>query len=169
MKDIDKSSITIGAGSDVELTENPAYSGDWLFGYFGYAPLDWLEFGIASHIVDITIYPAVEAKIDVIDIFSDSSRFSCLLMGGIGGLPGDLSFYHAGLTMNLRLSQYLQLYLGAGSDSISKALNLQAGAYLVLLKWLGISMNFKLVTGPEGTELMPSVAPLATFRLDKGE
>lgn len=128
MKDIDKSSITIGAGLEAELTENPVYSADWLFGNFGYAPLDWLEFGVAIHVLSLIICPSVEAKIDLVDIFTDFSHFSCILMGGIGGFTDDEEFYliyHGGMAVNLRLNQYWQLYLGAGSDSLSEALKVQ--------------------------------------------
>ncbi len=169
MKDIDKSTITTVAGVEFELTDDPEYMGDSLFGYFSYAPWDWLELGIAGHALTLGLYPSVDAKIDVVDIFTDSSRFSCLLMGGVGGLPEDLFFYHGGLTMNYRLDQYVQLYLGAGSDSISEALIFQAGAYIVPLKSVGISTNLKLVTGRDGTDLMFSVAPLATFSVGKAD
>ena len=169
MKDIDKSTITTVAGVEWELTDDPEYIGDSLFGYCSYAPWDWLEFGIAGHILNLGLYPSVDAKIDVVDIFTDSRRFSCLLMGGVGGLPEDLFFYHGGLTMNFRLNQYVQLYLGAGSDSISEALIFQAGAYIVPLKSVGISTNLKLVTGRDGTDLMFSVAPVATFSVGKAD
>ncbi len=169
MKDIDKSTITAVAGAEFELAEDFEYVGDSLFGYCSYAPWDWLEFGIASHILNLGLYPSVDAKIDVVDIFTDSRRFSCLLMGGVGGLPEDLFFYHGGLTMNYRLNQYVQLYLGSGSDSVSEALIFQAGAYIVPMKSVGISTNLKLVTGRDGTELMFSMAPMATFRLGKSD
>ena len=165
MKDIDKQSVTIGAGIEFELEENPGYWGDSFFGYVGYAPLDWLEIGIAGHSVALSIYPSLEAKIDVINMFTDCSPFSCVLMGGIGGLPEDLFFAHAGLAMNFRINQSLQLYLGAGTDSISDALNLQAGAYIAPIEWLGVSSNVKFVKGNEGTDLMFSIAPLITLYL----
>lgn len=167
MKDIDKSTITTVAGVEFELTEDNEYVGDSLFGYFSYAPWDWFEFGIAAHALNLDLYPSVDAKIDMINIFTDSRRLSCLLMGGVGGLPDDLFFYHGGLTMNFRLDRYVQLYLGAGSDSISEALIFQAGAYFALMESVGILTNLKLVAGQEGTELMFSMAPLGTFSTEK--
>jgi len=169
MKDIDKSTITAVAGVEFELTEDSDYIGDSLFGYFSYAPWDWLEFGIAGHTLNLDKYPSVDAKIDVVDIFTDSKQFSCLLMGGVGGLPDDLFFYHGGLTMNNRLNRYVQLYLGAGSDSISEALIFQAGAYFIPMESVGIFTNFKLVAGRDGTELMFSMAPVATFITGKSD
>jgi hypothetical protein len=167
MKDIDKSTITAVAGIELELTEDTEYIGDSLFGYFSYAPWDWLEFGIAGHALNLGLYPSVDAKIDAVDIFSDSRRLSLLLMGGIGGLPDDLFFYHGGLTMNYRPNPNVQLYLGAGSDSIAEALVFQAGAYFIPMESLGIFANFKLVTGRDGTELMFSMAPSASFGAGK--
>ena len=169
MKDIDESTITAVAGVEWELTEDSDYIGDSLFGYFSYAPWDWLEFGIAGHALNLNLYPSVDAKIDAVDIFTESRRLSFLLMGGVGGLPEDLFFYHGGLTMNYRLNQYVQLYLGAGSDSISEALIFQGGAYFIPMESVGISTNLKLVTGRGGTELMFSMAPVATFSAGKSD
>ena len=169
MKDIDKSTITAVAGVEWELTEDSDYIGDSLFGYFSYAPWDWLEFGIAGHALNLNLYPSVDAKIDAVDIFTESRRLSFLLMGGVGGLPEDLFFYHGGLTVNYRLNQYVQLYLGAGSDSISEALIFQGGAYFIPMESVGIFTSFKLVTGRGGTELMFSMAPVATFSAGKSD
>ena len=167
VKDIQRSTITAAVGMEFfkgslsGSTEGLAYAGEALFGYFGYSPFDWLELGIAVHNDWLRFVPAVEAKIDVVDLFTDSSRISCLLAGGIGYVPDDSPWYHGGAAVNFRVNQRLQLCLGAGSDSWSQALSLQAGVYVVLLDWLGLSTNFKLVCGPQGMEPMLSVAPLA--------
>ena len=153
------------AGIEFELTKDPEYRGDSFFGYCSYTPWDWAEIGIAGHTVDLTLCPSVDAKIDIVDIFTDSNRFSCLLMGGAGGLAGGRSFYHGGLAVNFRLDQHVQLYLGSGSDSISEAWIVHAGAFIAVLESLGIFTNLKLATGQAGTELMFSLAPLAAFRL----
>jgi hypothetical protein len=52
-----------------------------------------LEFGVAIHVLSLIICPSVEAKIDLVDIFTDFSHFSCILMGGIGGFTDDEEFY----------------------------------------------------------------------------
>ncbi|UCF98891.1 MAG: hypothetical protein JSV89_04960 [Spirochaetaceae bacterium] len=167
MKDIDPASVTIGIGMEfVSEDPDPLYNADFLFGYLGYAPFDWSEFGIAFHTAWISFFPAVEAKIDLVDIFTDASRISCLLMGGIGAYSKDDGFdpiYHGGIAVNFRPKRSQQLYAGAGTDSLAKALNLQVGLYFELLDWLGLSMNFKLVIGPDGTEPMFSAAPLAVI------
>jgi hypothetical protein len=165
LKDIERTSITAGIGAEFELVKNPAYLGDNLFGYLGYAPLDWLELGLGAHTARLRILPSVEAKIDLVRIFSDSSRVSCLLMGGVGGLPDELFFGQAGLGLNMRMSRLLQLYLAAGSDTISKAASLQAGAFVRPLKSLGIAANAKLVIGPEGLTPAVSIAPLVVLQL----
>jgi hypothetical protein len=164
LKDIEASAVTVGVGIETELEEGPAYAGDSLFGYLGYAPWDCLEFGIGAHMIGLGIYPTLEAKIDVVEFFSKGSAVSCLVMGGVGGRPNDLWFYHAGLAVDVRIGRYLQLYLGAGSDSISSALSLQAGAYVVPLKWLGMSGNLKLVIGAKGFAPMLSFAPFVILR-----
>ncbi|MBN2553445.1 MAG: hypothetical protein JXB06_11785 [Spirochaetales bacterium] len=167
MKDIDRSTVTIALGvEDIrEEEEGEAdYQGDFLFGYLGYSPLDWLEFGVAVHTAELTFFPAAELKIDAIDLFTDSSRFSLLLMGGIGGLREDGVFhlvYHGGGALNYQVREDLQLYLGAGGDCLSEALSLQGGLYAVLLEWLGLSVNLKVVGGPDGWEPMLSAAAIA--------
>jgi len=160
LKDSERASVTVALGMELDLTENPAYMGDSLFGYLGYAPFDWLELGLGAYAVSLRFVPSIEAKVDLVDMFSDDSRISLLLMGGFGGLPNELLFYQAGLGVNFRISRPLQLYLGAGSDSISTAMSLQAGAFLTLLKSLGVSANAKLVIGREGTAPAFSIAPL---------
>jgi hypothetical protein len=168
LKDIERSSLTAGIGIEVELIENPAYIGDNLFGYVGYAPLDWLELGVGAHLVDLELYPSFEGKIDLVDIFANASRFSCLLMGGCGGFRDGLFFYQAGVGLNLRANRFLQLNLGAGGDSVSQAFSLQAGAFVSPLKSLGVSANAKLVIGPKGAVPVLSVAPLLILYPGKG-
>ena len=170
MKDIVESHTTVGVGTEFPFREDPSYVSDLYYVYYGYAPYDWLEIDLTLHSCFAAPYPAVEAKIDIIDIFTDSGRLSTIVMGGIGfALAEDIAalVYHGGGAVNYRLSQYWQLYLGMGSDSISKAFNLQAGAYFATRKWFGISMGFSLVTGSAGIELTPSLALLATFRRDQ--
>ena len=166
MKDIDRSTIAIALGveDNREEEEETAYQGDVLFGYLGYAPLDWLEFGVAVHTAGLTFFPAAELKVDAIDLFTDSGRFSLLLMGGIGAAREDGALHlicHGGGALNFQAKEDLQLYLGAGSDCLSEALNLQGGIYAVLLEWLGLSVNLKVVGGPEGWEPMLSLAAIA--------
>ena len=166
MKDIDRSTIVIALGvEDVrEEEEESPYQGDVLFGYLGYAPFGWLEFGIAVHTTGLTFFPAAEFKIDAVNLFTDSGRFSLLLMGGIGAEREDKVLqliYHGGGALNYQAKEDLQLYLGAGSDCLSEALSLQGGIYAVLLEWLGLAVNLKVVGGPEGWEPMLSLAAIA--------
>jgi len=171
MKDMVESYTTVEVGTEFPLRKNPSYVSDLYFGYYGYAPYDWLEIGVTVHSCFAVPYPSFEAKIDVIDIFTDSRRLSFIVMGGIGlVLAEDIGVlvYHGGGAVNYRLSQYWQLYLGAGTDSISEAFNLQTGVYFATRKWLGFSMGFNLVAGSEGIELIPSLALVATFRRDRG-
>ena len=67
------------------------------------------------------------------------------------------------MALNLQVKEDLQLYLGAGTDSLSNALSVQTGLYVAVLDWLGFSLNFKLAVGPEGTEPMLSAAPVAVI------
>jgi hypothetical protein len=166
MRDIEESSLIIGIGLE-SFGEDPEYMSDTYFGYLGYAPFDWLEAGLAVHCLTLGLYPSVDGRIDLLEIFTDSTRVSCFLMGGVGGLPGDPDyplFYHGGAAVNYRVTRWLQLYAGAGSDSVATALALQAGVYLAPLNWLGASVNFKLVIGPEGVEPMISAAPLVVVQ-----
>jgi hypothetical protein len=167
MKDIDESTVVIGVGIE-SFREDPAYMSDTYIGYLGYAPCEWLEVGFALHCLTVMFYPSLDAKIDLMEIFTDSSRLSCMLMGGIGGLPWDEDyplFFHGGAAVNYRLARWLQLYAGAGSDSVATALVMQAGVFLAPLKWLGASVNFKLSIGSEGVEPTISAVPLLVIHI----
>ena len=168
MKDIDAEKIVFGFGLEMfQQDPEPPYLGEFYFAYCGYPHSDWLEYGIAVHSISVVPFPMVELKFDPIDIFTDS-RFSLLLMGGLGAVGADqqLHFvYHGGTALNFRYNEKSQLYAGVGSDSLSQAWNVQAGVYVMLLEWLGVSANFKLVSGSEGIEPMASIAPLAIIRL----
>jgi hypothetical protein len=166
MRDIEPSTMTVAAGTELFREDTEAYLGDFLFGYVGYAPKDWVEIGVAFHSW-LFPYPSLEATFDLVDVFTDSSRLSLLLMGGISPLIADgqfYLFYHGGAALSYRVGAATQLYLGVGSDLLSKALNLQVGAYFRLLEWLGASTNFKLVVGSEGIEPMLSIAPMVVIR-----
>jgi hypothetical protein len=167
MKDVDPKSITIAVGGDIVRDESDTiYDPDFPVVYLGYAPWDWLEFGVALHGVWIDAIAAVEGKVDLVDIFTDPGRLSCLLIGGFGGRMEDDEFYpvlHGGVAVNFQVKEDLQLYLGAGTDSLSEALSLQGGLYVSVLEWLGLSLNLKLVVDPDGIEPMLSAAPLAVI------
>jgi hypothetical protein len=172
-RDIEESTVTFAIGSEVFLElfasqddPDPPYIGELYYGYIGCAGSDWLEYGLAIHSVYGMLAPYLELKVDLIDMFTDSSRLSCLVMGGAGGVmdSGYIYFlYHGGGALIFNLSPRVQLYAGVGSDSLSRALNLQVGAYVTIVDWLGISANFELVTGSEGIEPMISIAPLAVI------
>ena len=169
MRDTEASTLVVAAGLESEFCENDAYMSDTLFGYVGYAPLRWLEAGVAAHVLSFGLYPSVDAKIDLMEFFSDDTRWSCMLMGGLGGLPKDPDyplFFHGGTAVNVRMRHWLQLYAGAGGDSVASALSLQTGAYLTPFKWLGASANFKLVIGSEGVVPMASAAVFVIGRYE---
>jgi hypothetical protein len=169
MKDTEASTLVVAAGLEY-FGENVAYTGDMVFCYLGYAPFRWLEAGLAIHFISFGLYPSVDGKIDLMEFFSDDPRLSCMLMGGVGGLPKDPDyplFFHGGAAVNYHMLPWLQLYAGAGSDSVAKALALQAGAYVAPLKWLGASANFKLVISGKGVDPMVSGAVFVIGRYER--
>jgi hypothetical protein len=169
MRDTEASTLVIAAGME-PYGENVAYMSDAIFGYIGYAPTRWLEAGIAAHNLSFGLYPSLDAKIDLMEFITDDTRWSCMLMGGIGGLPKDPDypvFFHGGAAANVRMTPWLQLYAGAGSDSVARALALQMGAYLNPIRWFGASANFKLAIGSEGVEPMGSVALFLIGRYER--
>ena len=169
MRDTEASTLVVAVGLEPPLGEDDKYTSDSLFGYLGYAPCRWLEAGVAAHYLSFGLYPAVDAKIDLMEIFTDNTRWSGMLMGGIGGLPKDPDyplFFHGGAAVNVRMKHWLQLYAGAGSDSVAKALALQTGAYVAPFEWLGASVNFKLVIGSKGVEPMASAAVFVIGRYE---
>jgi len=167
LKDIDPKSITIAVGGDlVRENSDPVYYADPLVVYLAYSPWAWFEFGIALHSTWTNPYATMEGKIDLVDFFADSSRLSCLLIGGFGGFAEAEEFHpvlHGGAAVALEVKKDLQLYLGAGTDTLSEALSVQTGLYVSLLEWLGFSLNFKLAVGPQGIEPMLSAAPVAVI------
>jgi hypothetical protein len=167
MKDIDPKSITLAVALDI-VREKPeaVHYADFPVVYLGYSPWAWLEFGVALHSIWSNPLAGLEGKIDLVDFFSDSSRLSCLLIGGFGGYKEEGVYnpvFHGGLALNLQVKEDLQLYLGAGTDSLSDALSVQTGLYVSVSDWLGFSLNLKVAVGPEGTEPMLSAAPLAVI------
>lgn len=170
MKDIDESHTIVGVGSEFPFREDADYVADLYYLYYGTALKDWLEIDLTLHSCFVVPYPAVEVKIDVMDIFTDSRRLSTIVMGGIGlAFAEDVAamVFHGGLAANYRLGQSWQMYLGLGGDSLSDAINLQAGAYFATRKWFGMSMGFSLVTGSGGIELTPSLGLIARFKRDQ--
>ena len=167
MKDIDSQTTTLAVAADiVRDTPDPAHYADSLVVYLGYSPWAWLEFGAALHSIWSNPVAALEGKIDMVEFLADSSRLSCLLIGGFGGYKEDAVYspvFHGAVALNWQVKEDLQLYLGAGTDSLSSALSVQTGLYFSILDWLGFSLNFKLAVGPEGTEPMLSAAPVAVI------
>ena len=167
LKDIDPRSTTLAIAADIVREKpDPVHYADFLVVYLGYSPWAWLEFGAALHSIWSNPIAALEGKIDLVECFADSRRLSCLLIGGFGGYNEDGAYspvFHGGLALNLQVKEDLQLYLGAGTDSLSNALSVQTGLYVSVLDWLGFSLNFKLAVGPEGTEPMLSAAPVAVI------
>jgi hypothetical protein len=167
MKDIDPKSVTLAVAGDL-VREKPeaVHYADFLVVYLGYSPWAWLEFGVALHSIWSNPLAGLEGKIDLMEFINDSSRLSCLLIGGFGGYREDGAYapvVHGGLALNLQAREDLQLYLGAGTDSLSEALSIQTGLYVSVLDWLGFSLSFKLAVGPAGTEPMLSAAPVAVI------
>jgi hypothetical protein len=167
LKDIDPNSITLAVAADIVREKpEPLHYADLPVVYLGYSPWAWLEFGVGLHSMWINPLPALEGKIDLMEFFAGSSRLSCLLICGIGGYKEGGAYspvFHGGLGLNLRVKEDLELYLGAGTDSVSKALSNQPGLYVSVLNWLGFSLNLKLAVGPEGIEPMLSAAPVAVI------
>jgi hypothetical protein len=169
MKDTAASTLVVAAGLE-PYGDNAEYMSDTLFGYIGYAPFRWLEAGLAAHYLSFGLYPSLDAKIDLMEFFSDDTRWSCMLMGGVGGLPKDPDyplFFHGGAAVNYQMNHWLQLYAGAGGDSVADALALQTGAYVNPFKWLGASANFKLVIGSAGIVPMASTALFVIGRYER--
>lgn len=169
MKDTEASTLVVALGVE-PIGENDVYTTDMLFGYVGYAPFRWLEAGLAAHVLTFGFYPSVDGKIDLMEFFSDDSQWSCMLQGGIGGLPKDPDysiFIHGGAAVNYQMTDWLQLYGGAGGDSVASALALQTGAYANPFKWLGVSANFKLVIGAGGVVPGASAALFVIGRYER--
>ena len=165
MKDIEAKTVTISAGFEKGAEDDIAYWPDLFFEYLGYAPNDWLEFGIAGHY--LFHVPMVEAKVDLAELLLKAEKFSLMPTIGIGPVSDEDFPAQAGLIANYRLGEKWQVYTGAGTDLLSEALNLQVGAYWTPKPWFGLTANAKLVAGDKGTSGMISVSPVFLVHTDR--
>jgi hypothetical protein len=169
MREIEPRAVTVAAGLETYSTADP-YMGEFIYAYGGYAINDWAEAGIALHTYPSSADIGVDARVDLVDAIWDVKRLSLLLMGGVGGfvyLMPQLIF-HGGVAVTYRGREWWEIYVGAGSDSVSRALVVQAGACMTLFSWFGLSVSGKAISGPLGRALVVSFMPFLIFRRADG-
>ena len=177
MDDIRSKTFSIAAGTEIPIGEGGAILPDPIYEYISYAPNDWLEIGAAGH-WGIGLF-GVEAKVDVIDIFTDGLRVSAIIGGGISVASGSEDTgvaLNASLCANMRMTESIELYAGIGGSSISQVPSVHAGVNIDLFRWLSISANAKLVINTQEKDpdppaaLMLSICPSLNFQTgDKSE
>jgi hypothetical protein len=174
MDDIRKSHLAVSAGVEVPVGETGSILPDPIYEYVSYAPTDWLELGLAGHWFIQLI--GIEAKIDVVDMFTDGSPVSALILGGVTIGPDSEEtplVINAGFAVNYGLSDNFEVFLGAGSSNISQVPSLHAGFNWIPFKWLELALGAKLAINTRDTDpdppavLMLSLCPSLNFDLQK--
>ena len=160
MDDIQEKTFSIAAGTEIPLGESSVVLPDPLYEYISYAPTDWFEFGLAGRYTIGLV--GVDVKFDFVDMFTDGSPLSMMLIGGAlfftGG--GSAVVGHAGVAANYQVTSWLELYGGAATSTIFLVPVFQVGASISPVKWFSLSANLKLVlnTVESETETEPLVA-----------
>lgn len=159
MDDIRKSHLAVSAGVEVPVGETGSILPDPIYEYVSFAPTDWLELGLSGHWIIQLI--GVEAKIDVIDILTDDSPVSALILGGANiGQDSEETpvIFNVGLAVNYGFSDHFEVFLGAGSSTISQIPSLHAGFNWIPFNWLELAVGAKLAINTRDTDPDPPVA-----------
>lgn len=160
--DIRAKNLSVNAGIELPIGESPGVLPDVIYEYVSYAPTDWFEIGVAGHYGIAAM--GADLAVDVVDIVTDDSPWSALIVGGVllSTQGGSLVIAHAGAAVNYRLNHFLELYASAGTNSPFFAPLFHIGANISPLRWLSLSANLKLAINTMLDE-DSSMSPLAVM------
>ena len=143
---------------------------DILFEYLSFAPTDWFEFGLAGHYTVALL--GIDAKLDIVDMFTNDSPVSAMVLGGVQFFSGLQPVFHFGAAVNYSLNRFVELYACAATSTITFFPVFHLGTNLNIFEWLSLSANLKTVYIGENTNtdsfpaaFMFSVAPRISFDL----
>ncbi len=174
MHDVRESRLSISAGTEIPLGEATNMVPDPLFETITYAPTDWLEVGIEGH-WGIFI-PALSTKVDLVNLAFNEDLPISILLSGAGALYFDDEdtgiFAHGSVAANYRPLDFLEVYAGVGSSTLSKIPSIQAGVNVLPVEWLSLAADLKISIDTLYTEddtlpvaLMISLSPGLSFDL----
>ncbi len=174
MHDVRESRLSIAAGTELPLVEQTNMIPDPLYESITYAPTDWLEVGIEGHWG--ILLPALNAKVDLVDLAFDRELPVSVLIAAAGAIPLDAEdaelIGHGSIAVNYKPADYLEVYAGIGTSSLSRIPSIQAGANLLPLKWLSLAADLKVSIDTRYTDddispvaLMLSLSPGLSFDL----
>jgi hypothetical protein len=164
-------SLTVGTEFPEQIVgENHIILPDILFEYLSFAPTDWFEFGLAGHYTVALL--GIDARLDFVDMFTNDSPLSAMLLGGVQFFSGGSPIVHLGVAVNYRLHRIVELYVCGATSTITFVPVFHLGANLNIFEWLSLSANLKTVYVGEdaNTDSFPaafmlSVAPRLSFEL----
>lgn len=164
-RDIREGSFSGGAGVEFQpFKEYSGYSPDFAAPFVSFAPYDWLEMSFAGHV--LLLVPTLDARVDLIDMFTDDLPVSLFIMGGANPFIKEEPFmYHYGAMANFRPAPGIEVYAGAGTDAVSDAWAVEGGVHWQPLEWLGFTTGGKWVLGPKGyDDWFLYVSPVFTWQ-----
>ncbi len=174
MSDIDEHDLSISVGTEQPIGESNGILPDVMYEYVSYAPADWVEVGLAGH-YSIALL-GIDARFDIVDMFTDDSPISALILGGVlffSGGSGPVG--HMGAAVNYRINRVVEVYAGAATSTLFFAPTFYLGTNINIFKWLSLAANMKLALNtvveedPPPAALMISVAPRISFNLEQGD
>jgi len=171
LSDIQEDELSISVGTEQPIGEAHVILPDVLFEYVSYAPADWVEFGLAGHYSVGLI--GIDARFDVIDMFTDNSPLSGMIVGGVLFLSGGSGpIVHFGAAANYRFNRTFEVYACAATSTLLFVPVFHFGTNINIFDWLSLSGNLKmgLNTFDANSSFPPvafmfSVAPRISFDL----
>ena len=169
LSDIQEKELSISVGTDQLIGESSVFLPDVLFEYISFAPTDWFEFGLAGHYSVALL--GIDARLDFVDMFTEDSPISAMLLGGVLFLSGGPSpIVHFGTAVNYRISRFVELYAGAATSTLFFVPSFHFGTNLNIFEWLSLSANLKIAlnlvdtsSGYPPAAFMLSIAPRISF------
>ena len=169
LSDIQEKELSISVGTEQLIGETGVILPDVLFEYISYSPTDWFEFGLAGH-YSIALL-GIDAKLDFVDMFTNDSPLSAMLLGGVLFFSGGSGpIVHFGAAANYRINQVVELYAGAATSTLFFVPSFHLGTNLNIFDWLSLSANLKMALNLVESNadfppvsFMLSVAPRVSF------
>ncbi len=171
LSDIQEDELSITVGTDQLIGEPGIILPDVLYEYLSYAPADWVEFGIAGHYG--IGFLGIDARFDIIDMFTDDNPLSAMLLGGaLLFSGGSAPLAHFGGAANYKINRFVEVYAAAATSTLFFVPVFHIGTHVNIFDWLALSGNLKIAVNTVETNvdvppaaIMISVAPRISFSL----
>ena len=169
LSDIQEKELSISVGTEQLLGESSVFLPDVLYEYISFAPTDWFEFGLAGHYSVALL--GIDARFDFVDMFTDDSPLSVMLLGGVLLFSGGSGpIVHFGTAANYRINKFVEIYLCAATSTLFFVPSFHLGTNINIFEWLSLSANLKMALNVVEVNsdfppaaFMLSVAPRISF------